>query len=112
MVIIARVNMLKLIEMKKIVLTLFVLLFLFSGCGRMSNSRIKESWWLHGSGYHVGDALRFDDDNLKGDTIYKEKEPVAIILSCENGAFYKTAVLKIQDIETGNIGTYHDKGPH
>ena len=76
----------------------------------MNNKEIKKSWWKYGSGFHIGDALRFDYNNLKGDTIYSDNEPIAIISSCGKGMFRETAVLEIKDLETGKVGTYHEKG--
>ena len=87
------------------------LLLVLGSCGRLSNTEIKKSWWLFGSGFHIGDALRFDNDNLKGDTIYSHDTPKAIILSCGKGPFRRTAILEIQDVKTGEVGVYHDKGP-
>lgn len=85
---------------------------LFISCGRMKNNDIKKSWWKYGSGYHIGDALRFDNNNLKNDTIYSKNKPVAIILTCGKGLFRETAVLEIKDLKKGEIGIYHQKGLH
>mgnify|MGYP000942977947 CR=1 len=85
------------------------LLFLAS-CGRMHNEEIRKSWWKYGDGFHVDDALRFDD--LKGDTLYFDNSPTAIIVSCGKGLYRKTAVLKIEDLRTGKVGTYHEKGSY
>lgn len=85
-------------------------LLLITRCSQM-NDEIKKSWWKYGSGYHIGDVLRFDDNNLKGDTIYSKNEPKAIISSCGKGVFRQNAVLEIKDLETGKVGTYHEKGP-
>jgi hypothetical protein len=77
----------------------------------MSNTEIKKSWWKHGSGYGVGDFLRFDNGyNIVGDTIYYEKEPIAIITSCGKGIFRDAAVLEIKDLKTGKVASYHEKG--
>ncbi len=46
----------------------------------MSNAQIRQSWWKYGSGYHLSDALRFDESNLKGDTIYSLNKPAALVL--------------------------------
>lgn len=86
-------------------------ILLLTGCGRPDNEKIKNSWWKYGSGYHIGDALRFDDNNLKGDTIYKNEKPVAVITYCGKGLFRNSFSLEIESIETGESGTYHDKGP-
>ena len=77
----------------------------------MENKEIKKSWWKYGSGYHIGDALRFDENNLKGDTLYSDNKPLAVVSSCGKGLFRKTSVLKIKDLETGKVGTYNEKGP-
>ena len=86
-------------------------LLLLTGCGRMDDEKIKESWWKYGSGYHIGDALRFDHNNLKGDTIYRNDKPIAIITYCGKGMFRNSAILEVESIATGESGTYHDKGP-
>jgi hypothetical protein len=92
-------------------LALVCLVLIMGSCSRLSNNEIKKSWWLYGSGHNIGDALRFENDDLKGDTIYSNDKPIAIILSCGKGMFRKTAILEIKDIKTGEEGTYHDKGP-
>jgi hypothetical protein len=78
----------------------------------MNNNDIKKSWWKYGDGYHIGDALRLNDNTLRGDTIYYNNSPDAIIISCDKGMFRKTAVLKISDLKTGATGVYHQKGQH
>lgn len=92
-------------------LILSTAVFLTSCGNRISNEEIKKSWWLYGSGYRIGDALRFDDTNLKGDTIYRENKPVAIITYSGKGMLRQTAILEVESIVTGESGTYHDKGP-
>jgi len=94
----------------KLFTVISTLLVLYS-CSRLSNNEIKKSWWKYGSGYHLAGALRFENSNLKGDTILVNNKPIAIILSCGKGFFRKTAILEIKDIESGNVGIYHDKGP-
>ena len=49
---------------------------------------------------------------LKGDTLYFDNSPTAIIVSCGKGLYRKTAVLKIEDLRTGKVGTYHEKGSY
>ncbi|PHR46504.1 MAG: hypothetical protein COA32_10190 [Fluviicola sp.] len=84
---------------------------LFSCAQRISNNEIKKSWWLYGSGYHIKDALRFDENNLKGDIIYENNKPVAVITYCGKGHFRSSAILEVESIASGKAGTYHDKGP-
>lgn len=98
-------------RIKSLRLIAILSLLLVLSCVRESNIEIKKSWWLYGSGFNIGDALRFDNNNLKGDTIYSNKKPIAIILSCGKGLFHKTAILEIHDVESGKVGIYHDKGP-
>ena len=77
----------------------------------MSNEEMKQSWWLYGSGFRIKDTLRFDDTNLKGDTIYLENKAVAIITYCGKEMLFSSVSLKIKSIETGEYGTYFEKGP-
>ncbi len=86
-----------------------IISLLITGCGRMDNEEIKKSWWKYGSGYHISDRLDFNDRNLKGDTIYSNNKPIAIILSCDKGIFRSTAVLELKELTTGEIGTYLEK---
>lgn len=84
---------------------------LLVGCSRLSNDEIKKSWWLYGSGYHLSDGLEFNETNLKGDTIYRNGKPIALILWCGKGLFRRSAILEIKDLKSGDTGIYHDKGP-
>lgn len=97
--------------MKQIQILFFLSIssLLITSCGRMDNEEIKKSWWKYGSGYHISDRLDFDDRNLKGDTIYSNNKPIAIILSCGKEIFQSTAVLEIKELTKGEIGTYHEK---
>lgn len=92
-------------------LALVCFVLIMGSCGRLSNNEIKKSWWKHGSGHNIGDALRFDNENLSDDTIYSNDQAIAIILRCGKGLFRKTAILEIEDLRTGEEGVYHDKGP-
>ena len=92
-------------------LALVCLVLTMGSCSRLSNNEIKKSWWLYGSGHDFGGSLRLDNNDLKGDTIYSNGQPIAIISSCGKGMFRKTAILELKDIKTGEVGTYHDKGP-
>src|SRR5690554_8223502 len=58
---------------------------------RLAHNEIEKSWWKYGSGLHLGDVLRFDDSNLKGDTIYRNKQPVAIVIACERKVLENSA---------------------
>jgi hypothetical protein len=90
--------------------TLLFFALVHTSCSRMTNDDISKYWWKYGSGFHLGDALRFDETNLKGDTIFKGEKPIAIIISCRTGFFEEYPTLKIEAIETGEIGSYHEKG--
>lgn len=95
---------------KSVFITLFLIPMILLGCGRMNNEEIKQSWWKYGEGFHIGDALRLDDDELKMDTIFSNNKPVAIIISCKKRFPQNDAVMKIQSLETGEKGTYFEKG--
>lgn len=77
---------------------------------RISNDEIEKSWCKYGSGLHLGDVLRFDDSNLKGDTIYRNNQPAAIVIACERKVLENSAVLKLKSIHNEKTGTYHEKG--
>lgn len=86
-----------------------IILLVLTGCSRIDNKIIQEFRWKYGSGHHIGDMITFTDDNLKSDTIYFEKKPVALITYCGKGIFRSSAILEIEDIRTGQTGTYHQK---
>jgi len=75
----------------------------------MSNEEIKNLQWKYGEGYHIGDVLLLDDHNLKGDTIYKDDKPIAVIMK-SGDMFWESPDLVIKDIKTGKTGTYHELG--
>lgn len=77
---------------------------------RLAHNEIEKSWWKYGSGLHLGDVLRFDDSNLKGDTIYRNNQPVAIVIACERKVLENSGVLKLKSIHNEKTGTYHEKG--
>lgn len=83
--------------------------FVVVSCARIDNDTIKKSWWKYGSGYRICDRLDFDNNNLKGDTIYLNNKPIAIVLSCSKGLFRNTADLEIKNLTTGETGIYHEK---
>lgn len=99
----------KMIKYSVLVVVLAAIITLLNYRGGMSNAEIRKSWWKYGSGYHLGDALRFDENNLKGDTIYRLNQPVALISYCGKGLFRRSAILKIESIETWEQGVYHEK---
>lgn len=84
-------------------------MLVLTGCGDVDYKILKKSRWKYGSGYHIGDMLTFTNDDLKGDTIYFENKPIALITFCEKGAFRNSAILEIKDLRTGKSGTYHQK---
>lgn len=96
--------------MKKAFLILTITSFFLLGCQRMNNDKIMKSWWKFGSGYHIGDALRFDKNNLNGDTIYRNGQADAIITYCGKPVFWNSAILEIESLDTRESGTYHEKG--
>lgn len=46
----------------------------------MNNEDIKTYTWGYSDGFHIGDVLELDNNNLQGDTIYSENQPKAIII--------------------------------
>lgn len=75
----------------------------------MTNEEIENYQWKYGEGYHIGDVLLLDNHNLKGDTIYKDDKPVAVITN-SGGMFWESPDLEIKDLKTEQSGTYHEMG--
>lgn len=89
----------------------WLLIIIFISCGdRESSQKTEPIWWKYGSGYHIGDVLYLNDSKIKVDTIFRDKNPVAIITHCGKPLFYHSSILKIESIEKGESGTYHFKG--
>ena len=84
-------------------------ILVLTGCGGVDHKILKKSWWKYGSGYHIGGRLTFTNNNLRGDTIYFENKPIALITFCGKGAFRSSAILEIEDLRTRKSGTYHQK---
>jgi hypothetical protein len=84
---------------------LMIDLFIFTGCGNMTYEEIKNYQWKHVEGYHIGDVLILDEHNLKGDTIFKDEIPVAVIQK-SGGMFWESPELEIKSITTGKTGKY------
>lgn len=85
------------------------LLSIVSSC-ELRENEVKRVWWLYGSGYHIGDQLGNLQRQLKNDTIYQSRIPVAIIYSTEKGFFGSDDEIVIQAIDSDELGYYHCKG--
>jgi hypothetical protein len=93
-----------------IVFCLFALSTL-SSCTRLSNKEIQKHWWKAGGGYHIGDVLRFNENNIKGDTIFKNNNAVALITNCKKPWYKRDYVLTIRSLtKPYEYGIYHEKG--
>jgi len=80
-----------------------ILLMISIGCNNNYND-IEIGWWKYGDGYHIGDALRFDDFyNVSNDTIFRNKKAIATI------QFYTNRRMTIKSLNTGEKGIYHHK---
>lgn len=64
---------------------------------------LKKGWWKYADGFHAGDVLIFTDSNLNGDTILKNKNPVAIIIRGDSHD------ILIRSIASGEEGRYVHK---
>ena len=98
--------------MKRIhsIICLSIYLLTLISCGRTDIKEISKYWWKYGEGYILNDFLMFDENNLKGDTIYSKNKPAALIKYCGTPIFQDHLVLEIKSLETNKIGRYHGKG--
>jgi hypothetical protein len=76
----------------------------------MNNDDIKTFTWRYTEGYHIGDILELNNNNLRGDTIYSKNQPVAIIIKRSKEVPFTTPSLDIKDFNSDKIGTYHEIG--
>lgn len=94
--------------------TLFIILFFLSLCSCESREEKINSNWKYAGGYHIGDFLSFEHQNLKNlqyDTIYKDSTPLAVIVELKTTYLPGTEnKLTLKDIESGALGIYTDKG--
>jgi len=93
----------------KIILVILTTLFVARQFYTLSDYYIKQHGWLHGEGYCFTDFFPFDkNNNIKNDTIFRNRTPVAIIL--HRG--YRPLIpnyLVIKSLNTNEVGTYHEK---
>lgn len=83
------------------------MLFMIGCAGSIDVNYIKSTGWTYDSGYRISDYIRFDSTGIyaiKGDTIYKQDIPAAVIKQVNKRKFD----LEIQSIESGEIGHYMD----
>lgn len=76
----------------------------------MNNDDLKYYTWRYSDGFHMGDVLELDDTNLKGDTIYADDMPVAIIIERSKEIPFVTSSIEIKDFNSEEVGTYHEIG--
>ena len=76
----------------------------------MSNDEVKKFIWRYSDGFHVKDVLEFDNNNLRGDTIYSKNEPVAIIIERSKEIPFVSSYIEIKDFNSEEVGTYHEIG--
>jgi hypothetical protein len=76
---------------------------------------LKNLHWKYGSGYYLGDYIRFDEKSLRNDTLFgKDKTtgivgPYAVIVSTQKIYFIGHSEIEIKSLKTGEIGTYFGK---
>lgn len=92
----------------------FLFMLLVASCTNLDNPAVQNYWWKYGEGFHIGDALHFEQEGfnyLKDDTIFQNGKPVATIISCDKSIFRDSYVMKICSFsDPSTIGTYHQKG--
>ncbi|MES2484732.1 MAG: hypothetical protein V4581_02135 [Bacteroidota bacterium] len=75
---------------------------------------MKTHQWKYGDGFHIGDWVQFNDTKseagfyFSNDTIYKAKQPVALVQKTEYNVDHY--VLHITSITKDEKGLYFDKG--
>lgn len=90
--------------------TLIFLLAICSCSEPIDSTYVKSKTWSYDGGFKVGkgDFILFDEKEklfeLKGDTIYYEGKPRAIIKSVKK----KTFTMQIKSIDGKEIGTYRN----
>jgi len=88
--------------MKKIILSLTILLVLHSCGSRLDYDFIKNQIWQHDSGYRIsGDFLQFDNDLfIRNDTIFFKSQALGVILE-ENRSYNELVIKSVKDSEEG-----------
>jgi hypothetical protein len=67
------------------------------------DTQLKSGWWKYEEGFHLGDVLILKGSNLRGDTIFIEQKPVAIVVTVASNR------LEIASISSGDKGIYFHK---
>jgi hypothetical protein len=92
---------------------IFTILFLLTLCSCESREEKIMTNWKYVEGFHFGDFLSFQNQKIRitNDTIYDQSTPIAIIKEFKTTYFPGTEnKLILQDIGSGKLGTYTDKG--
>ncbi|MEX1190424.1 MAG: hypothetical protein WEA99_00530 [Brumimicrobium sp.] len=76
----------------------------------MNNEDLKAFTWRYTDGYHIGDLLELNKNNLRGDTIYSKNQPIAIIIKRSKEIPFVTSSIDIKNFNSDEIGTYHEIG--
>lgn len=90
-------------KISKNVTYLLAILLLIVSC-EMSPRDITSTEWKWGNGYHIGDVLIIDAEDLKGDTLYG----TTIIYKSEWRVFADD-IIYLRSLQTGDSGVYFGK---
>ncbi|HEU4497654.1 MAG TPA: hypothetical protein VFR70_11430 [Flavobacterium sp.] len=91
-----------------ILAAVLLLLYVFPN---KSSFNDPERFWKAGGKPVIGDAFHLSEayGNLKNDTIFAQKIPVAVVLKLENRFWLGDRVLTVKSIKTGEIGKYYEE---
>ena len=92
----------------KLITAFLCLLFLSSCKHSIDTDYIKNTGWSYDKGYRITDFINFKQGlgySIKGDTIFFENKPRAIIIALDKKGFNLT----IRSLDGKNIGHYMDE---
>jgi len=93
-----------------IILTLLIAVFVMREYDTTTNSYItKQHWKIYDDSQVFGDAFAFNDKlTLKNDTIFKNKEPLAVVVKVTYRPLIENFIT-IEDVKTKEQATYIGK---
>ncbi len=90
------------------ILFINIILLIYCLATLSSCNSIENTAWKYRDGFHIGDGIKFDSSlTLKNDTIYSNKNPIAIFVKTKQRITDKLLIIK--DINSDSIGTYCSK---
>ncbi len=91
-----------------ILIVVLGLLYIFPNKSALNN---HDRFWKAGENPIIGDAFHLSekDKNLRNDTIFAGKLPVAVVLNVENRFWAGDRILTVKSLRTGQISDYYEK---